>query len=273
MAFTKNQIKLFFINFMLELMLMNSAYSSIKVKCVNSKADLRCVLETSNLIMRSFEPRDFNKVYQLYEDSTVMKYVQQEIPLTREQSDETAQAWVDSWKAGNPASCLVAFEKGTEAIDIDNLLNATSSYDSQLGEFVGLFMLDPSPGPGSVEIGYVLAKNKWKQGYGTEGSIGLIDIFIPYINEVSESFEFNFSSIQKIEKVWATVSVGNSGSIRILDKLGFSPYPILSRKNQKKWLDEDCDIIGSVIDSKLTPRTLGSRYGVPKYFFSLAIQQ
>ena len=254
-------------------MLMNSAYASTKVKCAKFETGLRCVLETSNLIMRSFEPRDFNKVYQLYEDSAVMKYVQEEIPLTREQSNETAQAWVDSWKEGSPASCLVAFEKAPEAIDIDKLLHAPSNLDSQLGAFVGLFMLDPSPGPGSVEIGYVLAKNKWKQGYGLEGSIGLMNLFIPYINGAWEPFQFNFSSVPKIEQVWATVSVGNYGSIRILDKLGFSAYPILKKKDQRKWLDEDCEIIESVMDSKYIPRTLGSRYGVPKYFFSLAIQQ
>jgi RimJ/RimL family protein N-acetyltransferase len=148
-----------------------------------------------------------------------------------------------------------------------------STDDSELGAFIGVFMLDPGYEAGSVEIGYVLARPFWRQGFGLEGARALMEKTVPTINLPRRDFgfELGFSpdihSAPRITSVFATSSPENSASIKILDKLGFKPFPLALRDKIENGNCPGITLKGEFRDHRGAIRTLGIRNGVEKYFF------
>jgi [ribosomal protein S5]-alanine N-acetyltransferase len=62
-----------------------------------------------------------------------------------------------------------------------------------------------SPAHGSGDLGYVLARHVWGQGYATEATRALL--------------EFGFERLA-LRRIWATCDVENHASARVLEKIG-----------------------------------------------------
>src|SRR4051812_12366221 len=76
------------------------------------------------------------------------------------------------------------------------------------GRLVGDAGLWPAqPGPGPVELGYTLARRVWGRGYGTEAAGACVEV----------------AFARGEEEVAALVEPANTASLRVLEKLGFTP--------------------------------------------------
>ena len=77
-----------------------------------------------------------------------------------------------------------------------------------------LGMLSLFPIDHHVELGYVLARGHWGQGYATEAACAVVD----WALDQSE-----------IWRVWAVVDVDNAASARVLEKAGMQREGLLRR--------------------------------------------
>lgn len=257
--------------------------SKTSTKCYFSSKDgvLRSVVLTERMILRSFEPaieklrkNHTQLVGSLYCDPKIMKLVEGHKPYTKKQLDTLVNTWAKTWVQGNPASAWLAFERPSHIRSLDKYLNA-SQINQNLEKFIGVFMLDPSFSPGTLELGYVLDSNKWKMGYGQEGAHALIHQVIKEINAKNKKYHFDFSfglaskPVSRVGSVFATSSIENTASIKILDSLKFKPFPWISESKQKQLFGRQIQLkkISTAVTS--VKRTLGVRKGIPKYFFLL----
>lgn len=76
--------------------------------------------------------------------------------------------------------------------------------DKLSNEFIGWFMLKETD-KNFPELGFMLAQNKWNQGYATEVSKEIINYGLNILN---------------YKKVFAKVDIENTASISVLNKLG-----------------------------------------------------
>lgn len=81
-----------------------------------------------------------------------------------------------------------------------------SVLERHTGEIIASCVVDVSCS-GSSEIGYIIRQQSWRQGFGKEIVVALCRY----------SFE-----VESIESIKAYVNEGNEGSIKILERLGFT---------------------------------------------------
>lgn len=144
------------------------------------------ILETPRLIVRHLEPDDLDNVYAVTSDPDVMHYVDNNQPLTREET----QRWLDI-----SLRHYEIFGYGYCAL-----------IDKSTGEFAGLGGLAPSPdSPGEVELAYILKKAYWGMGLATEIAQALLD--------------FGFNQVG-LKRIIATIDPHNLPSRRVAEKLG-----------------------------------------------------
>lgn len=94
--------------------------------------------------------------------------------------------------------------------DDTNLLVCTD------GDPVGSVTLkSPNDVWGTAEIGYMVAPEEWNNGYATDA--------------VSEICGYAFEE-RRLEKVYATVYAKNTGSRRVLEKVGFTEEGVLRKE-------------------------------------------
>lgn len=238
--------------------------STTEVKCSFSSKDgvLRSVIVTKRMVLRSFEPRNLELykkhtklVASVYCDPKIMKFVERHRPYGKKDLIKLVTTWTHTWAQGSPASAWIAYQRPARVGTLEKYLNPKAKF----GKFIGVFMLDPGDAPGSVELGYVLDSPHWKKGYGYEGAHALVYPVVKEINAKRKKFGFD-----RIREVFATSSVGNAGSIKILDALKFKAYP---KKNFAK------TIRLKKVTKNSKPRSLGVRKGIPKYFFFLRISK
>ncbi len=79
-------------------------------------------------------------------------------------------------------------------------------------EMLGMILLEFDDAAGSV--GYIVARDYWGKGYGSEALRGVLD------------FAF---SIPHIDKVWAGCDLENTGSAKVMEKVGMQCKGILRR--------------------------------------------
>lgn len=144
------------------------------------------LLETERLILRPIQPSDFEALFRMNSDPTVMKYVGDGSVRSYEQMLKEVETLI-SYYTKRPGMGVWAIE-----------LKTTS-------QFVGAGGLTYNVNRAEVELGYRLLKEQWTKGYGTEVS--------------NELLRYAFQ-ILKMRKVIASAHEGNLRSHRVLEKIG-----------------------------------------------------
>jgi RimJ/RimL family protein N-acetyltransferase len=142
-------------------------------------------LETDRLSMRAFRETDLDDYARICADRQVMRYIGNGLPLSREDSWRSLALILGHWRLRGYGLWAVE-EKRTQRL---------------IGR-IGLF--NPEGWPG-LEVGWLLDRARWRQGFATEGGRAVLD--------------FAFSQLGA-EQVISVIQPANTASIRVAEKLG-----------------------------------------------------
>lgn len=148
-------------------------------------------LETNRLIMRPFEERDAEDLFLLDSNPDVMKYVGGVVSTKIEQSQQMIEFIQKQYKE-NGVGRLAVIEKST------NTLIGWSGLKYLTSEINGMKNV--------YELGYRFLPEYWGKGYATETARAALN--------------YAFNEI-KTDVVYAMAVTENTGSNRVLQKLGF----------------------------------------------------
>jgi RimJ/RimL family protein N-acetyltransferase len=123
----------------------------------SSKGKPMKILETTRLILRHLLPDDLDSLYALYCDPDVEKYIP-DAPLTYEETREELEWFLNGHLKHPELGLWATIHKGT-------------------GKFIGRCGLLPwtIDGQYEVEVAYLLAKEVWGQGLGSEAARAIAD--------------------------------------------------------------------------------------------------
>jgi RimJ/RimL family protein N-acetyltransferase len=152
--------------------------------------DVTWYLETERLKLRAIDSTDARNLYELNADPRVMKFLSPEYDTLEEAEAILSKVVARNERYGNQLGLFAAIEKGRE-------------------EFIGTFILRPdSRAPDdtkNLEIGYRLKQRWWSKGFGTEGSLALVERGLAQFGA---------------RRIYANAMPGNRASIRIMEKIG-----------------------------------------------------
>ncbi len=145
-------------------------------------------LETERLLLRWFTADDLDLVLALDADPGVKRYIDNNLPVDHDEVVEHLDWWLTHYPREAGYGFWATFEKST-------------------GSFIGWFHFRPCDGVGPLEpeLGYRFHKAAWGKGFGTEGSIALIDRGFRELG---------------VERVYAQTMAVNIGSRRVMEKAG-----------------------------------------------------
>ncbi|MHB8383808.1 MAG: GNAT family N-acetyltransferase [Candidatus Binataceae bacterium] len=180
-------------------------------------------IETARLVLREFEPSDFNSVHRYASDPRVVEHL--------------------SWGPNSEGDTRRFIEKAMRQRAADPRCDYELAVLSRsTGGIIGGCALYAAGRPenATCEIGYCFIPAVWGQGYGTEAVAALV------------SFGFLEAGLHRI---FATIDVDNPASIRLVEGLGFR------REGQMRadalirgtWRDS---LIYALLESELQPRQL-----------------
>ena len=141
-------------------------------------------METIRLILREYDQNDLESVHEYCHDPEVLKYM-----LWGPNSLHDTQQFID----------MVISESTQCPRSVYNL----AIQEKSSGELIGGISLSHHQGEG--EIGWILNRKTWGQGYGTEAAQAMI--------------RFGFESLE-LTRIIATCDTENTGSSRIMEKCG-----------------------------------------------------
>jgi RimJ/RimL family protein N-acetyltransferase len=144
------------------------------------------------LLLRAWRPEDFEPFARLNADPRVMEYFL--APLTRNESDATAQAFADRIQQNG---------YGLWAVEVVDL----TPFIGFIGLAIPRFEAHFTP---CVEIGWRLAAEYWGRGFATEGA--------------RAALEFGFNELA-INEIVSFTTVDNRRSRRVMEKLGMTRNP------------------------------------------------
>lgn len=144
-------------------------------------------LEGKHMYFKSLDPSDVDEIHRFASDADVSRFIGWRLLKNSDETREYIEELIKREAAGTHLYASIVL-KSTEKI---------------IGTAM-MFNFDKEARHG--EIGYVLHKDYWGQGYGTE-SVTLMN-------------DFAFQSL-KLNKIHARVVDANIGSYRVLDKNGF----------------------------------------------------
>ena len=147
------------------------------------------IFQTERLFVRNFLPEDFASVHAYASDPEVTRYTAFG-PNTPEVTTEFLQR-----------VCAEAAGPGRTNFSFAAIHRPTNQLIGSCG-----LMLSDANGP-QYGFGYVLHRDWWRRGFGREMVGALV--------------EFGFRELGA-HRLWAHVFVGNAGSARILEALGFT---------------------------------------------------
>ena len=146
-------------------------------------------LETERLIIRAHTPDDLEDLLVFHSDAEVTRYIPWPV-RTRAQTIEALDKKLVAASAPAPGAWLdLAVEERASGI------------------VIGGVVLKREEGT-DAEIGYVLRRDRWGQGLATEAVVALIE-------EARARFG--------VTRFTAIVEAPNAASIRLLERLGFTP--------------------------------------------------
>jgi ribosomal-protein-alanine N-acetyltransferase len=151
------------------------------------------VLKTNRLILRKLKPKDVDGVYKFYSDHTTLEYIPKE-PFTK----------ID--QAKDKLTELEKLYKEEKAIWWAFTLKSSDNF---IG-FGGIFNINKENN--NAEIGYGLLPQFWGKGFMSE--------------LVKEIVNIGFNEL-KLHKLSGFITPGNTGSVKVLEKLGFEKEALL----------------------------------------------
>ncbi len=142
-------------------------------------------IETRQLLLRHFTPKDADALYRLYSQPELFKYMSNRKPLLWEETSVFIDALEENWKQ---------YHFGVWAV-------VDKKYQELIGH-CGFKFLENTE---EVQIGYLLAKSYWGRGLATEAA------------EAALCFGFE---IAKLERIVAIAKHENIASRRVMEKVG-----------------------------------------------------
>ena len=167
------------------------------------------IIETDRLIIREMCPSDLDGLYEMYEDPDVTRYTEG-----------------------------LFQDKEKELQYIHDYINNVYSYygfgtwmlvHKNGGELIGRAGFNYRPGYEDVELGFVIGKKYWRNGFAYEACKKLLEIG---------------KSVYELENVQALVMEDNEASVCLLKKLGFFYQEDIELDGQKyqKYLRNDTEL-------------------------------
>lgn len=143
------------------------------------------MFETERLILRRFRKTkdDTNAIFALRSDAEMMRFIRE--PQSRTESRNWLKLISSRWESERIGFCAVV-EKAS----------------NRLIGWCGLWQLTET---GETEVGYAIAREFWGKGYATEAA--------------EKFLEYGFGDLN-LEKIVAVAREENSGSRRVMEKLG-----------------------------------------------------
>lgn len=146
---------------------------------------MEIALETPRLRLRKFRGTDLDPYAEMSADPEVMKFIGTGVTLNRNEAWRSMAAMLGHWQ-------LLGY--GMWAVEL-----------RQTGAFIGRAgFLDPPGWPG-VELGWLLGRAHWGQGYAIEAARAALD--------------YAFTVLGR-ERVISLIREGNDRSVRVAEKLG-----------------------------------------------------
>jgi RimJ/RimL family protein N-acetyltransferase len=170
------------------------------------------ILETERLVLRPIEPADWRVLYPIMSDPVVMAHWDSN---EVEDPDVVAQmivAQVEDMRTGD--ACYWAVERGDDRVFVGACDLSEIDWRHKRGE-----------------VGFVLAKNAWGNGYGLEAMSAVIA----------------HAASLGLKRLWARAHVGNERSERLLERLGFEAEGYLRGHIQRGVERRDCKIFGLLL--------------------------
>jgi RimJ/RimL family protein N-acetyltransferase len=156
------------------------------------------------LNLREFTQADFEGVYAYSSDPRVTRFL-----FFGPRDEQDTAEYLDSVIESQQEVPRTRFELAAQEIDSGRLVGACD-----------LSLIEPNV----VDLGYMLGRPHWGQGYATEIALALAD---------AAFFDL------RAERVISTVDVNNKASIRVLEKIGMR-WEAMYRKHRRaknRWWD------------------------------------
>ena len=161
-------------------------------------------VRTARLNLREFVTTDFEAVHAYSSDPRVTRYL-----FFGPRNEESTADYLEELLASQRERPRTRFELAVEEIATGRLIGACD-----------LSLIEATV----ADLGYMLAADRWGNGYATEIALALID---------AAFFDL------RAERVISTVDVNNSASIRVLEKVGMR-WEAVYRKHRRaknRWWD------------------------------------
>jgi RimJ/RimL family protein N-acetyltransferase len=172
------------------------------------------MLETERLFMRKFTLDDLEKLIEMRLPDEVNKYLGGRILQNREAITKRLDFYI---------GCYEKYGFGMNAM-----------IWKETGEIIGWSGLQPLDGTNEIEVGYGMIQEFWRRGIGFETATAWLN------------YGFN---IAKLERIVAVASPENTGSWRIMEKLG------MKREKTERHYGMECVFYAiSKNEFTLTPR-------------------
>lgn len=171
------------------------------------------MLRTGRLLMRRWRDDDRGPFAALNADPVVMEHMT--TTLTRDQSD----AFVDSIEA-----CWGERGLGLWAVEVPGVAPFIG--------YVGLWPADDLTGPGTIEVGWRLARDHWGNGYASEAA--------------REALRFGFEQVGLEEIVSFTVPQ-NQRSMRVMKRIGLQHDPSRDFDHPRVDPEANPELVGHVL--------------------------
>jgi len=163
---------------------------------------LHIEIETERLVLTPAAEGDLDFYYsRLYGDGEVMGKFATTLTRDRVFVRQRIDSFTARWASHNPFSAFTIRTKD--------------------GRPVGLIVAGGGSKPGRSELSYLIDKDFWGQGYGSEAADALVNNLLPVLK--AHGFEVNGRSLRNLE---ATARPDNPGSGRILEKIGLRPIAV-----------------------------------------------
>ena len=150
-------------------------------------------LETENLLLRQVDQSDAKDIYQHFSDENILKYHDLEAFTNIEQARKIIASFYERFHGNQMVRWGIAKKE-------DNIIIGTCGYHNWLQKSF------------QAEIGYELSQAYWRKGIMTEALTAII--------------KFGFEKME-LNRIAATVMLGNTASMKLLEKLGFIEEGIL----------------------------------------------
>ena len=145
------------------------------------------ILETKRLILRKWTDADCDALFAILRDRRVVRYLADGKPYTFEKVKEFL-AWAENYERENGFCRWKVIEKSS-------------------GEIIGSCGFARPRGTPEIELGYLLAQNRWGKGYATEIAGAAAD--------------YGFKKLG-FREIIALTDVENTASQKVLEKIGFT---------------------------------------------------